>query len=584
MPSRNVNSSVQLLPTSHLPRTKHKIPFFKHYTSAAHGFVFPFFIKEVAPNSTWSLKCVEEILKENSIRVPLDEIYHDTYFFYVPYRIIFPDWKKVLGDKDDPLDTNVYSVPSFTYRPNAVTDSGSFVLNDFSDTWDPTTFQLPWFMGYSALQGDPVDPMVVQNKLSCLPIWAYWKIINFYFRDENLESWMDYETLLPDGSVVNGFDYSNFNNVMNVFQVGKYHDYFSNGTLSPQRGPEVLMHLDNELLPVVGVVGSAGTISANAVVNVVAEGGTVDVGDVNNIKIGSSPSQLSGSRLLASTDGNGISINEFRISMMTQALYERKNMFGTRYDEYHRGVWGEEIPAALIQEPEYLGGERHDLSQIPVFGTGENNLAIPSGHSSTGALGGSFFKTFLEYGYVIGLHVFRVKHTYGQGLDPLWQHFDELDFYNPIFANMGFQPRYKKEIANTGELDINSTYNIPEGDLIWNYNEAWIGERIYNSQFTGLFNPLIPYHNDICSRYGYLDIYAYIPTYSKRWLKEPMENVIRTLSGQIIPNSTSMLYASIEDDLLQRLPHQYLVRFGFDIEKTMVLPAHSVPVTLLGRL
>ena len=86
--NRNVDDHFAKTPTPHFPRSRFDMGIHKRLQTQAHGRLYPFFARIVYPGDTWKMDMSCFVRMDTSIRVPLDDIYLDTYFFFVPFRII----------------------------------------------------------------------------------------------------------------------------------------------------------------------------------------------------------------------------------------------------------------------------------------------------------------------------------------------------------------------------------------------------------------------------------------------------------------------------------------------------------------
>lgn len=144
----------------------------------------------------------------------MDNLYLDTYYFYVPNRIIWEHWRECMGaNYADAWTPSVeYSVPQVTSPVSTGWSIGT--LADY--------FGIP--IGVAGLS------------VSDLPFRAYCEIWNEWFRDETLADPVycpktDSDLVGTNGSTIN--DAVKGGMPLKVF---KYHDYFTSCLPSPQRG------------------------------------------------------------------------------------------------------------------------------------------------------------------------------------------------------------------------------------------------------------------------------------------------------------------------------------------------------------
>jgi len=134
-----------------------------------------------------------------------------------------------------------------------------------------------------------------------------------------------------------------------------------------------------------------------------------------------------------------------------------------------------------------LGGGSTFLTVNPIAqtsGTGASGTTTPAGTLAamgTALAGGhGFTQSFVEHGMIIGLVSVRADLTYQQGLRRMWSRETRYDFYFPVFANLGEQAVYNKEIYIQGD-------GAAGDDAVFGYQERWAEYRYFPSMITSLF-------------------------------------------------------------------------------------------------
>jgi hypothetical protein len=185
--------------------------------------------------------------------------------------------------------------------------------------------------------------------------------------------------------------------------------------------------------------------------------------------------------------------------------------------------FGVTSPDARLQRPEYLGGNRipvniNQVVQSSATQSSGTPLGDTAAFSVTTDVHGDFIKSFVEHGFVIGIMVARYDHTYQQGLERFWSRRDRLDYYFPVFANIGEQPILNKEIYAQGTAQDNEVFG---------YQEAWADYRYKPSRVAGQMRSKAPTSLDV---WHLADEYTQLPKLSDAWIREDQTNVDRVLA------------------------------------------------------
>lgn len=535
--NRNVESHFALNPTNIDIRRSTFDRSHSLKTSFNVGDIVPFFVDEVLPGDTFNVDTSKVVRLQTLLTPVMDNIYLDTYFFFVPNRLTWSHWKQFNGENTESawIPQTEYEIPQIT----APADSG-------------------WSVGTIAdYLGVPTG--VPDLSVSALPFRAYALVMNEWFRDENLS---DPLVVPVDDATVAGVNTGTF--VTDVakgglpYKAAKYHDYFTSCLPSPQKGPDVLIPVasagdyavvgngkslgltDGSLTGLFGYQsvpgGSALAVKSSTLGSSVGTAipsssnlnGSVGVPTVSQLG-----DDLSQSGLIAVASGNAAAatINQLRMAFQIQKLYEKDARGGSRYIEILKSHFGVTSPDARLQRPEYLGGNRvpiniNQVVQQSATASGETAQGTVTGMSVTTDTHSDFTKSFTEHGFVIGVMVARYDHTYQQGLERFWSRKDRFDYYWPVFANIGEQAVKNKEIFAQGP-GVKDTAGAVIDDQVFGYQEAWADYRYKPSRVTGEMRSQYAQSLDV---WHLADDYSALPMLSDSWIREDKTNVDRVLA------------------------------------------------------
>ena len=527
--NRNVESHFSELPSVSIERSMFDRSS-SHKTSFNVGQLIPFYIDEVLPGDTFNITTSAVVRLQTPLTPIMDNMYMDTYFFFVPNRLVWEHWKQFMGE-----NTESYWIPSTEYRvPRMDPPEGGWETGTIAD-----------YLGIPV--GVDIGTYTeVGNSPNALPFRGYALIADTWFRDQNLTDPL--YIYMGDSTVTgkNGTLASDIAKGGIPFRAAKYHDYFTSCLPSPQKGPNIGLWSNNlssdKFYSWIPVSALAATKIANPHVDgskrypvLMQPSGDDDANtskrfDVSADATGSNWTTINGTtqagftpvNLWANVGAMDLTINELRLAFQLQKFFEKNARAGTRYRELLHEHFGVVSPDARMMIPEYLGGHRFPLSihQVANQSQGESDFLGDLGAmSNTSDVHEDFVKSFTEHGFVFGLCVVRYDHSYPQGLERFWSRVNNTDYYWPVFANIGEQPVYKREIYYSSSEANN--------DAVFGYQEAWADYRYKPSRVSGEMRPGIA--NSLAT-WHLADNYDSVPSLSNAWIREDKAIVDRVLS------------------------------------------------------
>ena len=424
------------------------------------GLLIPFVVDEALPGDSFNVDVTAFARMATPIFPIMDNLYMDTQFFAVPYRLVWDNFQKFMGEQTNPGDSTDYQVPvmDVTQVPLSTTGYLNSTIHDY--------------------MGLPTEVPEIEH--SCLWHRAYNLIWNEWYRDQNLQ---DSLTVNTDDGPDDPADYE-------LKRRCKRHDYFTSGLPFPQKGDSIEIPLAGTA-PIQGTGGETQVFTAadSTVRDLKADTTTGYIfptgysGVQSNLKFTADYNEIGLEANLAQGSGIG-TINQLRQAFQIQKLLERDARGGTRYTEIVKAHFSVTSPDQRLQRPEYLGGGSTPVNinpvvvsgQVSAFGGGET-----AAYSTTTIRNNGFTKSFTEHTLIIGIVSVRADLTYQQGLDRMWSRSTRYDFYWPALAQIGEQSILNKEIYAQGSADPTADEDV------FAYQERFAEYRYRNSKITGQF-------------------------------------------------------------------------------------------------
>lgn len=526
------------------------------------GQLIPFYVDEVLPGDTFSVDQAAIIRMTTPIFPVMDNCHMDIYYFNVPCRILWEHFKRFMGENDSGpwAQTQEYTIPQVKITGTA-------------DKPAPYEGSVMDYMGIPTKVSKGADTSFSVN---ALPFRAYAMIWQEWFRDQNVDNpainstadatvnYTDDETKGMDATAPDlEYILQNAYTGGRPLPVNKYHDYFTSALPSPQKAGQPVTIPMGGLAPVTGYKDTGNpTTSAIELVSYSATAGTVypkvknDYADdviknANMLKINGRNDDGSGESTYLVANMSAVqatTINQLRQAFQVQKYYEELARGGSRYREMIYSLFHTKISDKTVQIPEYLGGTRITINMSQVIQTSGTTNESPQGNAAAISVtpynGSMFTKSFEEHGFVIGVCCIRHDHTYQQGLERMWSRKTNLDFYYPVFANLGEQAILKKELYLTG---------TDKDEQAFGYQEAWAEYRMKPNRISGKFRSNA---TGTLDSWHYGDNYKETPSLSQAWMKEGDSEIQRTLA---VDNEPQFIMDTVIDNTSVRPMPMYSI-------------------------
>lgn len=531
MPRSVMEHNFAQVPRSDIPRSSFNRSSGLKTTFDA-DYLYPIFVDPVVPGDSGRMNCSFFVRLATPLHPIMDNMYIETFWFYTPNRLVWyaaeqssdGSWEKFMGAQNDPGDSIDFTIPVL---------GGST-----SDDWTDATL-IHDYMGL------PYDATGDSTEVNGLPFRMYNLIFNTWFKHQDLTDNADVMTSDSSGAG---------SSLYPLRKRTKRHDYFTSALPWPNKsGTDVNISIGGRA-DVRGIgVGSGQTGAASVSRKTVTS--TTEVLPFANTNPATLSLQMHGTGAGDLLDiyadlgtATGASINDLRLAIATQQILERDARSGTRYPEVIRAHFGVELPDAQWR-PSFLGGGSTRINITPVANTSEDATSKQGDLTGFGTAGGthSWTANFPEHGYVIGIVNARADITYQQGLERHWIYSTRYDFYFPLFANLGEQPIYNREIYYTGSGAPN--------DLVFGYTESFNELRYKPSRITGKFRS---------DATGSLEAWHLSEDFS----------ALPTLGNTFIESNTG---TPLDRAIAVPSEPQFIGDFYFDYQMARPMPIHGVP-------
>lgn len=461
-------------------------------------YLYPNYKQFVIPGDTVNLSYTNVVRMVSPITTPMmDNLYMDTHFWFVPWRLVWDYTKNFFGEQRRPTDPTDFTIPQLTF------DSSAALPSDYVPESTPFSGlpQSRSIYDYFDIPIEGTDGNLTGNiSVSALPLRSYNLIYDEWYRDEQRVN----------------YSYSNFgNNVTTsdnyvLLRRGKRFDYYTSSLLQPQIGNPVDIPLGT--VAPVSVYGNGKSIGLtdgsnlygmsfySSAAGLMPQSSSYDVNAGTTVGSGNTPSvgytaygltsDASKSGIVGLADlsqATAATISTLRQAFQLQAYNEINARNGSRYTEYLYGQYGVISPDARLQRPEFLGGTHQRLHVQPIVQNSSTDSTTPQGNLAGIIASGTdehvFTRSFTEHGYIIGIANIYSDLTYYQGLDRDWSLLTPLDIPIPVFANLTDEAILRKELVLTGTSSDNDVFG---------YGERYAWAKYNRNRVRGLVRPNAP--------------------------------------------------------------------------------------------
>lgn len=415
------------------------------------GELIPVYWEEMLPSDEFKIATANRIRLAPQALPVMHNVDVSMYWFFVPMRILWSNFEEfITGGKDGTAQ------PTFPYvQYNTLSNHVGSILD---------------YLGFPAISAYVDTP----STFSAMPLAAYSKIYNDYFRDENLQDELRFECSdgnNNDNGLIANTLYGTSSSSYQRRQWGCFlsswkKDYFTSALPWTQRGNPVRIPLLGEAPVQMTDTGSFKAYFSDG--SGKPAGATLKTQGSGTVEADGTGKSLrfdpQGSLEADLSQATSATINDLRRAFRLQEFLERNAVGGSRLTEIIRAHFGVRSPDARLQRAEFIGGSTNPVMFEAVYQNSATQENSPLGDFAGRAMsvGGQKPIKFYakEHGIFMGIMVIRPRPEY-QDITPrrlLHGLNDKFDFYWPDLAHIGEQPILNRELYTSGSSVDNQVF------------------------------------------------------------------------------------------------------------------------------
>lgn len=389
---------------------------------------------ELVPIGLWEVLPGDTVQHATSLLIRLQPMFAPVmhpiqvrvHHFFVPNRLTWPN----PGGWEDFITGGVDGLGNGAVYP---TNSGSVT---------PAIGSLYDYLGV------PTGTSLPAGSIGHLPIRAYNKIFNDFYRDEDLV------TALATDQV-------------NLQLCAWEKDYFTTCRPWTQRGPAVSLPLGSTATVKTNATQLTPTGAQNPMLMAKASDGLLYTGstfipvvtNASKMETEAAGGTSTGTALLPAnlyadlSGATAATVTSLRLALALQRFEEARAQYGARYTEYLR-YCGVRSSDARLDRAEYLGGGKQTLALSEVLRTASDDATHPIGElrgHGIAALRSNAYRYFVEeHGYIMTLLSIRPKPIYLNGIPRTFTRRAKEDYFQKELELIGQQGVTNKELYMQG--------------------------------------------------------------------------------------------------------------------------------------